>query len=137
MLSPSGVLVVAVPNARSPQARVFGANWLHLDVPRHLWHFSGRSLEGAFERHGLAPAARWNHELEYDLFGWAQSALNVVLSPANEFFRQLTGKPARVRRVASACHAVLGFLALVLAVPATIIERMISGGATLVIGGRR
>ena len=36
LAAPGGVLVVAVPNAASLQARTFGDRWLHLDVPRHL-----------------------------------------------------------------------------------------------------
>ena len=39
---PGGVLVVAVPNATSLQARLFGDRWLALDLPRHLVHISPR-----------------------------------------------------------------------------------------------
>ena len=44
---PGGVIVVAVPNSDSLQARLFGDRWLHLDLPRHLVHLSAASL-----RHG-------------------------------------------------------------------------------------
>ena len=37
-LMPRGVLLVAVPNTASLQARVFGDRWFHLDLPRHLVH---------------------------------------------------------------------------------------------------
>jgi len=37
-LAPGGVLLVAVPNWGSAQARAFGADWLALDLPRHLVH---------------------------------------------------------------------------------------------------
>lgn len=43
-LSPQGTLVVAVPNAGSLQARVFGDRWLALDLPRHLVHLPSRAL---------------------------------------------------------------------------------------------
>jgi SAM-dependent methyltransferase len=38
-LNPSGVLVVAVPNPLSRQARIMGARWPHWDLPRHLFEF--------------------------------------------------------------------------------------------------
>ena len=37
-LAPGGVLVIAMPNWGSVQARAFGADWLALDLPRHLVH---------------------------------------------------------------------------------------------------
>src|SRR4051812_44203951 len=35
LLKPEGVLVVALPNSDSLQARLFGDRWLALDLPRH------------------------------------------------------------------------------------------------------
>ena len=44
MLAPGGVLVVAVPNAGSLQARLLGERWLALDLPRHLVHLPAEAL---------------------------------------------------------------------------------------------
>jgi len=44
LLAPGGVLVVAVPNSTSVQARVFGDRWLALDLPRHLVHLPAAAL---------------------------------------------------------------------------------------------
>jgi SAM-dependent methyltransferase len=44
LLVTGGVLVVAVPDAASLQARAFGDRWLHLDPPRHLVHLTSRAL---------------------------------------------------------------------------------------------
>jgi hypothetical protein len=38
LLVSEGVLVIALPNAASLQARLFGDRWLALDLPRHLVH---------------------------------------------------------------------------------------------------
>lgn len=46
LLAPEGVLVVAVPNATSLQARVFGDRWLALDPPLHLVHLPAAALIG-------------------------------------------------------------------------------------------
>jgi len=53
LAAPGGVLVVAVPNAASLQARTFGDRWLHLDVPRHLVHISPPALVSAIEAAGF------------------------------------------------------------------------------------
>jgi hypothetical protein len=53
LLAPRGVVVVAVPNTGSLQARAFGDRWLHLDLPRHLVHLSARSLTSGLESRGF------------------------------------------------------------------------------------
>ena len=44
LLAPRGVLVVAVPNSASLQARAFGERWFALDLPRHLVHLTAAAL---------------------------------------------------------------------------------------------
>lgn len=53
LLAPGGVLVVAVPDAGSVQARIFGDDWLHLDPPRHLVHLTSRALLDGLTGAGL------------------------------------------------------------------------------------
>jgi 2-polyprenyl-3-methyl-5-hydroxy-6-metoxy-1,4-benzoquinol methylase len=43
-LKPDGIIFLQVPNILSWEARWFGSYWFGLDVPRHLFHFSPRSL---------------------------------------------------------------------------------------------
>jgi SAM-dependent methyltransferase len=53
LVVPGGVLVVAVPNAASLQARLFGDRWLHLDLPRHLVHICPPALLSELETLGF------------------------------------------------------------------------------------
>ena len=53
VLAPHGVVVVAVPDAGSPQSRLLGADWLHLDPPRHLVHLTTPALTAGLEHRGL------------------------------------------------------------------------------------
>src|SRR3954452_22102022 len=53
LLAPRGVLVVALPNSDSVQARVFGERWFALDLPRHLVHLPARTLLRRLEELGL------------------------------------------------------------------------------------
>ena len=48
LIKPDGVLVVAVPNYKSYDANHYGKFWAAYDVPRHLWHFSKKSIERIF-----------------------------------------------------------------------------------------
>jgi Methyltransferase domain len=44
LLLDGGVVIVAVPNSASLQARAFGDRWLAIDLPRHLVHLSAAAL---------------------------------------------------------------------------------------------
>jgi SAM-dependent methyltransferase len=39
LLRPGGLLIVTLPNFASTQARRFGSDWFHRDLPRHRTHF--------------------------------------------------------------------------------------------------
>jgi len=53
LLKPNGVLIVAVPNFKSYDANYYNEFWAAFDVPRHLWHFSKKSIELLFSKQGM------------------------------------------------------------------------------------
>lgn len=53
LLKPNGVLIVAVPNFKSYDANHYKQFWAAFDVPRHLWHFSKKSIHLLFEKHEM------------------------------------------------------------------------------------
>jgi SAM-dependent methyltransferase len=53
LIVPGGMLIVAVPNATSMQARLFGDRWLALDLPRHLVHIDPPALLSQLEELGF------------------------------------------------------------------------------------
>ncbi|MGI8803687.1 MAG: class I SAM-dependent methyltransferase, partial [Solirubrobacteraceae bacterium] len=75
-LEPGGAILVGVPNLASLQARIGGARWYHLDVPRHRTHFTARGVVLALEAAGLEPV-RVTHVLaEHNPFGMWQSLVS-------------------------------------------------------------
>jgi SAM-dependent methyltransferase len=138
LLAPGGVLVVAVPDAGGWQARLFGPRWFHLDVPRHLYHFNHRSLKRLLEATGFTIVRRWHQEFEYDLLGWSQSALNLLMPEPNIFFNRLTGRyTIDGKKSQAAASYVLGMTLSALAVPATTAGALSRRGGTLVVAARR
>ncbi|HEU5292639.1 MAG TPA: class I SAM-dependent methyltransferase [Cyclobacteriaceae bacterium] len=43
-LKKGGTIFIAVPNYQSPDAEIYKEHWAGFDVPRHLWHFSKKSM---------------------------------------------------------------------------------------------
>jgi hypothetical protein len=52
-LKPDGSFYVQVPNIDSAEARMFGTYWHGLELPRHLFHYSPKSLKILAESAGL------------------------------------------------------------------------------------
>lgn len=50
LLKPNGTLIVAVPNFKSYDAHHYKEFWAAYDVPRHLWHFSRKSISELFAK---------------------------------------------------------------------------------------
>jgi SAM-dependent methyltransferase len=78
ILKTDGRLMVAVPNIESLQAWLFGDVWLHLDVPRHRWHFSPRTLAAVADRCGLRIESTRHFSLEYGPFAIVQGVATKV-----------------------------------------------------------
>ncbi|GEM_PF-340603 len=95
LLKPGGSVVLAVPNLEGWQARVAGRSWFHLDVPRHLYHFSKRSLFRILSQAGLAVRYTRFSSFEHDPYGWVQSLLNQLGFPQNLLTKMLMGVDRR------------------------------------------
>ena len=53
LLDIDGTLIIAVPNYKSYDANYYKEYWAAYDTPRHLWHFSQKSISTIFENHNL------------------------------------------------------------------------------------
>ncbi len=59
-LAPGGLLIVEVPNVNAFGPRIFGRYWSGFDYPRHLVHFSPRTLRAMVERAGGRVIGEWH-----------------------------------------------------------------------------
>ena len=103
VLRPGGLLVVAVPNYSSWQARWAGGDWFHLDVPRHLFHFPISAIKTLLASCGFACQTSHHFSMRQNPFGWVQSALNKWgLGSRNALYLSLHSAPLQTPRPISA-----------------------------------
>lgn len=133
LLAPEGVLIVAVPDGGGFQARMFGKYWLHLDVPRHLYHFNYESLINLLAQCGFPVKNHWHQEFEYDLLGWSQSALNKFMPKPNVFFKTLSGHETNVGGADKFVNFALGSAFSAAALAAVPLGSLLKKGGTLVV----
>jgi SAM-dependent methyltransferase len=96
LLSPRGVLVVAVPNTESLQARAFGDEWFALDPPRHLAHIPASALLGRLRDVGLQIERVSHWRGGQVVFGWLHGLVARVPG-AGDLYDAIRRPPARQR----------------------------------------
>jgi SAM-dependent methyltransferase len=133
-LRPGGGLVVGVPNLGSLQARVGGARWFHLDLPRHRTHFTVAGLRAALAGAGFEVVAVHHALAEHNAFGLWQSAVSRATARPSYLFHLLKrNAPWRSRDLA------ITLLALPL-VPVAIVAEVLAGlarrGGTVAVTAR-
>jgi 2-polyprenyl-3-methyl-5-hydroxy-6-metoxy-1,4-benzoquinol methylase len=75
LLTEDGILIYAVPNMGSIQAKIFGKYWLHLDVPRHLCFFTPETARLLCDKTGLTIKEMSYQSIEHNPGGWIYSFL--------------------------------------------------------------
>lgn len=53
LLTGNGKLFIAVPNYTSYDAKSYGSDWAAYDVPRHLYHFTPKTMQWLMKNEGL------------------------------------------------------------------------------------
>jgi len=119
LLKPNGMLLLGVPNWGCPEARLSKSRWFHLDVPRHLAHFTEASLTQLLKNSGFEVVRRFRFAPEFDLFSFVQTSLNRLGLPQNHLYRMLRGHGAKLKHLDDRhWHVIASFL---LAIPLALI----------------
>lgn len=72
-LKDSGLLVIEVPNFDSWQSKWAGNRWLHLDVPRHISHFTPKILSKLISQSGCTVISESYFSLHLGIVGMVQT----------------------------------------------------------------
>ena len=137
ILSPGGKIVVQVPNTSSLQARLFGAGWHGLDVPRHVIDFSLDSMKTLLSSCGFIPE-RVRHFSLRDSPAALASSLAPRLDTIGRAVRAASGSSGRREHALAAWARHLAYLLLVAgSVPFALAEAVLGRGAMVIIEARR
>jgi SAM-dependent methyltransferase len=139
LLQPGGVIAIAVPNNASLQARAFGDEWLHLDIPRHLIHLSTTSLIGGIERSGFEIERISNVRGGQIVVGWLDGLVG-WLPGGLDLYQALRRPEAQSDRLSPGrrlASIAAGVALLPVAAACAIAEVAMRRGGTIYVEGRR
>lgn len=138
-LGQGGVLLVAVPNCSSFQARAFGSRWFHLDLPRHLVHLPSATLVDRLRTLGLTVTRVSHWRGGQALFGWLHGLVGMLPGRPHLYDAirrpEARSEPMTARRRAFALGA--GVLLFAPAALATAVEISARRGGTVYVEARR
>ena len=97
ILKDNSKLIITIPNYDSLSSKIFGKYWRHLDIPRHLFHFTNKTINQLLEKTGFC-IERLNYEIADGSF--LNSLLNSIHIDSSKFDNSLiiiairfSGKP--------------------------------------------
>ena len=107
-LSPSGTLIVSVPNHRSLQNLLFGFYSSLTDYHRHIWYLDEQYFSWLTHEIGDFEARRLpEFNFEYEIFSWVDSIASFALRSQNFIHRALKKKDGGISlRIAAALISV-------------------------------
>jgi SAM-dependent methyltransferase len=139
LLAADGVLIAAVPNSDSIQARLFGDRWFALDLPRHLVHLTSEALLLRLQALGLRIERVSYVRGGQVTFGWLHGIL-AALPGHLDLYDAIRRPEARSRRLSApivGITLVAAALLLPLAFVAAVVEVLARRGGTVYLEARK
>lgn len=133
LLSPTGRLIIAVPNFSSFQSRFGRESWFHRDLPIHLFHFTEGGLAKLLTSSGYVLVSRSHADWPQNFYGWLQTLLNSTGLQHNALYDFLRMK--KKSNVGLTAAVFISLLLCVLAIPASLlglfVERVFQTGGVI------
>ena len=85
LLAPNGVITVSIPVVSSQAWRTYGADWVQLDAPRHLYLHSTRSINLVAGRAGLQVVDVFQDSNAFQFWGSEQCRRGIALTAPNSY----------------------------------------------------
>jgi SAM-dependent methyltransferase len=139
LLVPDGVLVVALPNRASVQARAFGQRWLALDLPRHLVHVPAGALRARLRELGLSLERESHLRGGQVVFGWLHGLVGLLPGSPDLYdaIRRPSARQSRIRASGRVAALALALVLLPAAVLLALLEAMLRRGGSVYVEARR
>ena len=92
LLKDDGILFISVPNIGSFEAKICLRKWFGLELPRHIFQYSPKTLSGLLEKNGFGVVSLNKNSVEYNFPFFAQTFFNAMGGETNYFYNFIRRK---------------------------------------------
>ncbi|MEK6940752.1 MAG: class I SAM-dependent methyltransferase [Nanoarchaeota archaeon] len=124
LLKQDGKLFIAIPNIKCLQFKYFKKKTFHLDIPRHIWHFSPNTIKQLLQKHGYKATSINHYSFEYGAFSFTQGLYNTLTTVEHNYFYNKI-KRNYVQSVSNNKNKIITYLLFPVFVPVGIIGSFI------------
>lgn len=125
ILKPQGTLIMAMPNFRSLEAMIAKKRWFHLDLPRHLYHYTPLTLEKMLKTEGFEITKKDYFSFEFGPFGLLQTVMNIMGGEFNFLAKILKNRSIGQFRTSKGCYSLGLFIFFIPFLPLILIFSLI------------
>ena len=111
-----------MPNFNSFQHLISKNNWIHLDCPRHVTHFTKKGLINFFDNNKFKIIKSSTLSFEFGFYGMLQSLLNLFVPVPNYLFFLLRKKNAKISEISFIKNYLSLLLTITLFIPLSIVS---------------
>ena len=111
-----------MPNFNSLQRFIDKNNWILLECPRHVSHFTKKSLLNLFDKQKFNLVKISTFSLEFGFYGMLQSLLNLFLPIPNYLFSLIRSGNAKISKNPLIKNYLSFILIIILIIPLSIIS---------------
>lgn len=138
LLKQDGSIFISVPNIDSLQAKLFQGRWFHLDLPRHIVHFGGFSLDFVMQNAKFSTETTSTLCLDQQIFGFLQSTLNYFpLIEDNHLYSLLKAGESKINIIKISLYIPVIIPILLIATVEMLFSVLQGKGACLIVKARR
>ena len=111
-----------MPNFNSFQHLISKNNWIHLDCPRHVTHFTKEGLINFFDNKKFKIIKSSTFSVEYGFYGMLQSLLNLFLPVPNYLFSLMRSKSGKTNKTPLIKNYISFLLSIFLIIPLSFVS---------------
>ncbi len=130
-LTTQGILFLSVPNINSWQYKLYGSNAFHLDIPRHIIHYSPQTIKLLLHKNGYRILTIRHFSPEYGPFGFIQGTLNSITKDFNYFYNRLKRGYGNAHTSTKLITYILLPFLIILSIPFVLGESIAKQGASI------
>lgn len=135
LLKKNGFLIISIPNFDSLQSKIGKDIWFHLDLPRHVFHYTPKTIVSLLRKEKLKIVKIEHFLLEYNIFGFVQTILNLFTTKTNLLYKLIRRSSFKNNNLTVALLIIP--IIIPIAILLSVLESILEKGGTILVYAKK